>query len=132
MKKQTDKELAKELHYKYEEFAEQEKWKTNYFCNKMPFDSLPIKNQRVMLKMADLVNNKIKESQKGMIKIEDIKQIMYGKIDWIKVFKDAYENRKTSWNEVGYIREWRNATDEILFALWHQLEVKLKEMENKQ
>jgi hypothetical protein len=67
-------ELAKELHYKYEEFAEQEKWSTNYFCNKMPFDSLPIKNQRVMLRMADLVNSKFKESQKGMIKIEDVKK----------------------------------------------------------
>lgn len=53
---------------------------------------------------------------------EKLKEIMYGKIDWIKVFKDAYEQRKTSWYELGHIKEWRNATDEILFAVWHQFE----------
>ena len=45
---------------------------------------------------------------------EQLKQIMYGKIDWIKVFKDAYLSRKTSWWEVGHINEWRNATDESI------------------
>jgi len=59
--------------------------------------------------------------------IEDTKQIMYGEVDWIKVLKDAYESRKTSWFEIGHIKEWRNCTDEILFAVWHQLEPKLKE-----
>ena len=58
--------------------------------------------------------------------IEELKQIMYGKIDWIEVFKDAYEGRKTSWVELGHIQEWRNATDEVLFAVWKQLEKYLK------
>ena len=69
-----------------------------------------------------------------VIKTEDIqliKAIMYGKIDWIKVFKDAYEGRKTSWKDLGHIREWRNATDEILFAVWSQLEHHLKDYKDK-
>lgn len=57
--------------------------------------------------------------------IEKIKQIMYGRMDWIKVFKDAYEGRRTSWYELGHIQEWRNATDEVLFAVWKQLEPEL-------
>ena len=53
---------------------------------------------------------------------EELKQIMFKEIDWIRVFKDAYESRKTSWYELGHIQEWRNATDEVLFAVWHQIE----------
>lgn len=60
------------------------------------------------------------------IDIEDLKQIMYGKIDWVKVFKDAHASRKGAWYELGHIMEWRNATDEVLFAVWHQLEDEIK------
>ena len=68
-----------------------------------------------------------KEKQSGIQQgekqaIERVKEVFYGKVDWIKVFKDAYENRKTSWYEIGHIKEWRNATDEVLFAIWHQIE----------
>jgi len=62
------------------------------------------------------------EKRKQIKMLEVLKQVVWGKIDWMRVFKDAYENRKTSWNEIGHIREWRNATDEVLFALWHQIE----------
>ncbi len=64
------------------------------------------------------------------INIEELKQIMYGKIDWMKVFKDAYESRKTSWFEMGHIQEWRNATDEVLFAVWHQLEDEINKLDS--
>jgi len=60
---------------------------------------------------------------------DELKMICYGEIDWIKVFRDAYENRKSSWWDLGHIQEWRNATDEILFAFWKQFEEKLKEKE---
>lgn len=63
---------------------------------------------------------------KKEISIEELKQIMYGKIDWIRVFKDAYNGRKTAWREMGNIQEWRNATDEVLFAVWKQIEENLK------
>jgi len=56
------------------------------------------------------------------ITLQELKEIMYGKMDWYKVFKDAYESRKTSWYELGHIQEWRNCTDEILFAVWKQVE----------
>ncbi len=61
---------------------------------------------------------------KLVISLEELKRFMYGEMDWTKVFKDAYEGRKTSWHELGNIQEWRNATDEILFAVWHQIEDK--------
>jgi len=64
----------------------------------------------------------------NMVTKEELKQIMYGKIDWIKVFKDAYNSRKTSWYEMGNIQEWRNATDEVLFAVWHQLEKEIDKL----
>ncbi len=70
----------------------------------------------------------IDESKK--ITIGELKQIFYGKIDWIRVFKDAYESRRTSWHTMGNIQEWRNATDEILFAVWRQLEECLEPSED--
>ena len=60
------------------------------------------------------------------IDIKDLKHIMYGKINWYQVFKDAYNSRKTAWWELGHIQEWRNATDEVLFAVWKQLEKEIK------
>lgn len=59
--------------------------------------------------------------------IDEIKRIMFGEMDWMKVFRDAYESRKGAWYELGHICEWRNATDEVLFAVWHQIEDKLKD-----
>jgi len=56
------------------------------------------------------------------ITLEELKEIMYGKMDWYKVFKDAYESRKSSWFELGHIQEWRNCMDEVLFAVWKQIE----------
>jgi len=56
------------------------------------------------------------------ITLQELKEIMYGKVDWYRVFKDAYEGRKSSWFELGHIQEWRNATDEVLFAVWKQIE----------
>ena len=63
---------------------------------------------------------------------EKIKFICYGKIDWIKVFKDAYEGRKTSWKELGHIGEWRNATDEVLFAFWKQFKPEIDKLAEEQ
>lgn len=57
--------------------------------------------------------------------IDVLKYIIFGRIDWPSVFVTAYNNRKTSWYELGHIKEWRNATDEILYAVWHQLEYEL-------
>lgn len=57
--------------------------------------------------------------------LEELKGFMFGRMDWFKVFRDAYESRKTSWHELGHIQEWRNATDEILFAVWRQIEEEL-------
>lgn len=42
-------------------------------------------------------------------------------LDWIKILDDAIKSRKTSWCDPA-VREWRNASDEILFALIHALE----------
>jgi L-lactate utilization protein LutB len=57
-----------------------------------------------------------------------LKTFMYGKMDWIKVFRDAYERRKSSWRELGHIEEWRNATDEVLFAVWKQIEEEIERL----
>ena len=38
------------------------------------------------------------------------------KLDGIKILNQAIENRKTSWNN-NPVAEWRNAGDEILFAV---------------
>ena len=62
------------------------------------------------------------------IEFEELKSIMFG-MDWIEILKNAYENRRSSWFDLGHIKEWRNATDEILFACWKQLEEKIKEIE---
>jgi hypothetical protein len=51
---------------------------------------------------------------------EKLIQILYS-LDWVKVMRDAYEGRKTSWEEIGHIREWRNATDEIMGAVIKQV-----------
>ena len=38
-------------------------------------------------------------------------------LDMIQVFVDAYNSRQTSWKGMGEIREWKNATDEIRYAI---------------
>lgn len=51
-----------------------------------------------------------------------IKQEIY-QLDWIKILNEAIKSRPSSWND-NPIREWRNASDEILGALIHQMEEK--------
>jgi hypothetical protein len=57
-----------------------------------------------------------------------LKTFMYSKMDWIKVFRDAYKSRESSWYELGHIQEWRNATDEVLFAVWKQIEEEIERL----
>lgn len=44
-------------------------------------------------------------------------------LDWISILHNAIENRKTSWND-NPVREWRNASDELLFAVKEAFEEK--------
>jgi len=41
-------------------------------------------------------------------------------LDWIKILNRAIKNRPTSWHDPA-VREWRNASDEILFSLMQEL-----------
>ena len=50
---------------------------------------------------------------------QDIKYLLYS-LDWISIVARAIKNRPTSWNEHP-IREFRNASDEILFSLINEL-----------
>jgi len=50
--------LAIEMHNTYEVFAKQEDWKTQESTHLRPFKSLPMENQRVMLRMADFIIKK--------------------------------------------------------------------------
>jgi hypothetical protein len=43
------------------------------------------------------------------------------KLDWIKILSKAIEGRPTSWN-IKPVLEWRNASDEICFAVVNALE----------
>ena len=63
---------------------------------------------------------------------EDFKRAIYG-LDMIKIVGDAIQNRETSWSEKCFvcghphepaIVEWRNATDEIRWAILRELERK--------
>jgi hypothetical protein len=44
-------------------------------------------------------------------------------LDWIGILKAAIESRPTSWGD-DPVREWRNASDEVCFALARALEAK--------
>lgn len=69
---------------------------------------------------------------KETITIEELKSIIYGRMDWFRVFRDAYEGRRSSWHNIGNISEWRNATDEVLFAVWKQLEEEINALSTKE
>lgn len=76
---------------------------------------------------------KLKQNQKHQQMFKkfvenDLKQICYGKVDWFKVFKDAYNSRESSWWGLGHIAEWRNATDEVLFAFWKQFKNEINKL----
>ena len=51
-----------------------------------------------------------------------IKQEIY-QLNWIKILDEAIKSRPSSWND-NPVREWRNASDEILGALINQMEDK--------
>lgn len=53
-------------------------------------------------------------------KYEPLDKILFS-LDWTKILSEAINARKTSWNE-NPVREWRNASDEVLTALLHALE----------
>jgi hypothetical protein len=55
-----------------------------------------------------------------MIDKDKLKMILY-RLDWIKILDRAIKMRPTSWND-NPVREWRNASDEINFAVVHALE----------
>jgi len=108
---------------------DEEKMKDNIPLNNWKIVEERLKTMPNKMRLG-LLSNSIKEvsvPQKAEQKevLEKLKGIVYGKIDWIQVFKDAYENRKTSWVELGHIQEWRNATDEIMTAFWNQFEEEL-------
>jgi len=63
---------------------------------------------------------KVKLNEK---KVKRIKAVLH-KLDWIKILHTAIESRPTSWG-IRPVREWRNASDEILFAVVKEIE-KLK------
>lgn len=50
------------------------------------------------------------------IEIRERTRLELYRLDWIKILKTAIENRRTSWGE-DVVREWRNASDEILGAV---------------
>ena len=93
--------------------------------------SLGFKKENLKGKVHEVIKDALEKQSENFL--GNLKQVMYGKLDWIQVFKDAHASRKTAWHELGHIQEWRNATDEVLFAVWKQLEPMLKkelEVEN--
>lgn len=69
----------------------------------------------------EILEKQNKDASKIILK-GNLKNFMYGKMDWQKVFIDAFNSRRSSWWKLGHIQEWRNATDEVCFAVWKQLE----------
>jgi hypothetical protein len=51
---------------------------------------------------------------------EEVKLHRLYQLDWIKILDRAIKNRPLSWYEPA-VREWRNASDEILFSLMLEL-----------
>lgn len=77
--------------------------------------------ERIMKESFDKGYAKAKEDV-----LNEVKSKLY-RLDWITIFKNAYENRKTSWEGLGHIREWRNATDEVMSEVIKQLFESIKE-----
>ena len=50
------------------------------------------------------------------LQIREIVRLELYRLDWINILKKAIASRRTSWGE-DVVREWRNASDEILGAL---------------
>jgi hypothetical protein len=74
--------LAIELHNTYEVFSKQEGWETQKSTHLKMFKYLPIENQRVMLRLADLILNNRKEREKELFDefekiIQDIRENEY-------------------------------------------------------
>jgi len=65
---------------------------------------------------------KLTDTQKEWLKMQ-----LYN-LDWIKILDSAIKNRMTSWGcntpKCFVVREWRNASDEILYSLLRELESK--------
>lgn len=61
---------------------------------------------------------KLMKEMRNVIRVE-----LMSLIDWIEVVDRAVKMRPTSWGE-NPIREWRNASDEIWYALASQAEAK--------
>ncbi len=68
----------------------------------------------------DVTNANYVSGFKKGIEVEREK-IMYAiwRLDWIKIMNTAIKVRPTSWNE-DPIREWRNASDEVVGALMNE------------
>lgn len=58
------KDTAIELHDYYEIYSGEEKWKSQDLCRGKPFNQLPLANQKVMLRMAELWLNEIETEKK--------------------------------------------------------------------
>ena len=84
-------ELAIELHNKYEIYSQEEKWKTQDLTRGKPFAQLPLTNQKVMIRMAELVLSKINEKNEFMKK--EIFQILENNLElWqVEEIKKIYK-----------------------------------------
>jgi len=66
---------------------------------------------------------KLKEILDKSIKVEELREII-GRLDWIKIMDKAIKSRPTSWDD-NPIREWRNASDCVYWAVMDALEKEL-------
>lgn len=55
------------------------------------------------------------------IQIRELVRIELHRLDWIKILGNAIKARRTSWGE-DVVREWRNASDEVIGALMTEAE----------
>jgi len=49
-----------------------------------------------------------------------LSEVLY-RLDWIEILREAIEMRRSSWGDRPVV-EWRNASDEVCFALLRALE----------
>lgn len=76
----TKEEIARSLHNRYEAIAKEIGWKTQESCQ-VDFNLLPEKNKKVMLKLAEWINDREEYVRKNYEeKIRTIKHIVFSEL----------------------------------------------------
>ena len=62
-----------------------------------------------------------------LLSLDELKLIVHMRVDWSQVFRDVYKYKGMSWYDLTDIFAWKEMTDEIMYALWKQIEKEIKE-----